>query len=147
MAIIDRNKKPFIQDRDTNVFIGVDLPFRKSEGSEGYFASTSTTIEAIRNNVKLLLLTRKGERIFQPNLGVDLSKFLFEQITPETILGIQNEIIETFNFWLPFITIRDIQIETSSTDGSSQKQISINVVFNLDKDPNTLESVQVELGE
>ena len=147
MAIIDRNKKPFIQDRDTNVFIGVDLPFRKSEGSEGYFASTSTTIEAIRNNVKLLLLTRKGERIFQPNLGVDLSKFLFEQITPETILGIQNEIIETFNFWLPFITIRDIQIETSSTDGSSQNQISINVVFNLDKDPNTLESVQVELGE
>ena len=78
MAIIDRNKKPFIQDRDTNVFIGVDLPFRKSEGSEGYFASTSTTIEAIRNNVKLLLLTRKGERIFHPNLGVDLSKFLLK---------------------------------------------------------------------
>ena len=147
MAILDTSKKPFIQDRDNDVFIGINLPFKKSEGSEGYFLSTTTTIEAVKNNVKLLLSTDKGERIFQPNLGIGLRRFLFEPITGETTLAIQNEIIETFNFWLPFITIKDIQVETTSADGTNPNQISINVIFNLDKDPNTLESVQVQIGE
>ena len=40
----DLTKKPYIHDRDERVFIGIDLPFRKSESKEGYFASTSTTI-------------------------------------------------------------------------------------------------------
>ena len=147
MAILDTSKKPFIQDRDNNVFIGINLPFKKSEGSEGYFLSTTTTIEAVKNNVRLLLSTDKGERIFQPNLGIGLRRFLFEPITGETTLAIQNEIIDTFNFWLPFITIKDIQVETTSADGTNPNQISINVIFNLDKDPNTLESVQVQIGE
>ena len=147
MAILDTSKKPFIQDRDNNVFIGINLPFKKSEGSEGYFLSTTTTIEAVKNNVRLLLSTDKGERIFQPNLGIGLRRFLFEPITGETTLAIQNEIVETFNFWLPFITIKDIKVETTSADGTNPNQISINVIFNLDKDPNTLESVQVQIGE
>ena len=147
MAILDTSKKPFIQDRDNDVFIGINLPFKKSEGSEGYFLSTTTTIDAVKNNVKLLLSTDKGERIFQPNLGIGLRRFLFEPITGETTLAIQNEIVDTFNFWLPFITIKDIQVETTSADGVNPNQISINVIFNLDKDPNTLESVQVQIGE
>ena len=147
MAILDTSKKPFIQDRDNDVFIGINLPFKKSEGSEGYFLSTTTTIEAVKNNVKLLLSTDKGERIFQPNLGIGLRRFLFEPFTCETRLAIQNEIVETFNFWLPFISIKDIQVETTSADGTNPNQISINVIFNLDKDPNTLESVQVQIGE
>ena len=147
MAILDTSKKPFIQDRDNNVFIGINLPFKKSEGSEGYFLSTTTTIEAVKNNVRLLLSTDKGERIFQPNLGIGLRRFLFEPITGETTIAIQNEIIETFNFWLPFISIKDIKVETTSADGTNPNQISINVIFNLDKDPNTLESVQVQIGE
>jgi len=147
LAVLDTSKKPFIQDRDNDVFIGINLPFKKSEGSEGYFLSTTTTIDAVKNNVKLLLSTDKGERIFQPNLGIGLRRFLFEPITGETTLAIQNEIIDTFNFWLPFITIKDIQVETTSADGTNPNQISINVIFNLDKDPNTLESVQVQIGE
>ena len=147
MAVLDTSKKPFIQDRDNDVFIGINLPFKKSEGSEGYFLSTTTTIEAVKNNVRLLLSTDKGERIFQPNLGIGLRRFLFEPITGETTLAIQNEIVDTFNFWLPFITIKDIQVETTSADGTNPNQISINVIFNLDKDPNTLESVQVQIGE
>ena len=147
MAILDTSKKPFIQDRDNDVFIGINLPFKKSEGSDGYFLSTTTTIDAVKNNVKLLLSTDKGERIFQPNLGIGLRRFLFEPITGETTLAIQNEIVETFNFWLPFITIKDIKVETTSADGTNPNQISINVIFNLDKDPNTLESVQVQIGE
>ena len=84
MAIIDLNKKPIIVDRNNDIFIGIDLPFRKSGGSEGWFASTSTTIKAVKNNIRLLLQTQKGERLMQPQLGLNLQKYLFEQITIDT---------------------------------------------------------------
>ena len=148
MAIKDISKKPFIEDRDTSVFIGIDLPFRKSNGSEGWFASTTTTIEAVKNNIKNLLSTHKGERYMQPNIGLNLRKFLFEQFTDELRLQIENDILDTFNFWLPFVQIKRLEVNMSSTtDGIGKNTLIINILFNITKDPNTLESVQIEIGE
>ena len=56
MAIIDTTKKPYIQDRDEDIFIGIDYPFHKSFGVDGWFKSTETTIEAVKNNIKMLLM-------------------------------------------------------------------------------------------
>ena len=149
MAIKDISKKPFIEDRDNNVFIGIDLPFRKSDGIEGWFASTTTTIEAVKNNIRNLLSTHKGERYMQPNIGLNLRKFLFEQFTDELRLQIENDILDTFEFWLPFIQVRDLKVQMSdATAGSvNNNKLIISVVFNITRDPNTLESVQVEIGD
>jgi len=147
MAILDRNKKPLVIDRNENIFIGIDLPFRKSDGSEGYFASSQFTIDAIKNNVRTLLNTEKGERFFQPNLGIDLRQYLFEPNVIDTRVAIENEIVDTFKTWLPFVNIRDIQITSNESDGIGKNKLSIYIEFNLNKDPNTLESIQVEVGE
>ena len=148
MAIKDTSKKPFIEDRDDNVFIGIDLPFRKSDGIEGWFASTTTTIKAVKNNIRNLLNTHKGERFMQPNIGLNLRKFQFEQFTDELRLQIENDILDTFEFWLPFIQVRDLKVQMSdATAGSvNNNKLIISVVFNITRDPNTLESVQVEIG-
>ena len=148
MAIKDLSKKPFIEDRDDNVFIGIDLPFRKSDGSEGWFASTKTTINVVKNNISNLLNTHKGERYLQPNIGLNLRKFLFEQFTDELRIQIENDILDTFDFWLPFIQVKNLEIQMSSaTDGVGKNKLTINVLFNITRDPNTLESVQVEIGD
>ena len=148
MAIKDLSKKPFVEDRDNNVFIGIDLPFRKSDGIEGWFASTTTTIKSVKNNIRNLLSTHKGERYMQPNIGLNLRKFLFEQFTDELRLQIENDILDTLDFWLPFIQVKDLKIEMSdATAGSVNNKLIISVVFNITRDPNTLESVQVEIGD
>ena len=148
MAIKDTIRKPFIDDRDENVFIGLDLPIRKGTGKDGYFASTSTTIEAVKNNIRNLLSTHKGERFMQPNIGLNLRKFQFEQFTDELRLQIENDILDTFEFWLPFVQVRDLKVQMSdATAGSvNNNKLIISVVFNIKRDPNTLESVQVEIG-
>ena len=143
MAIRDTSIKPYIQDRDENVFIGIDYPFHKSNGVEGWFKSTSTTIESVKNNVKLLLRTERGERLMQPNLGVALRRFLFQQIDSDTIISIQNEIIDSMGFWLPFVEIKDIKVSTDD----NRNIININITFNIVRDPNTLSSISVEIGE
>ena len=142
MPILDTTKRPQVVDRDELVFIGIDLPFRKSDGPEGWFASTSYSIDAVKQNVKLLLQTRKGERLMQPNLGLDLHKFLFEPFTDDLVLDIENDIVETFGTWLPFITIQDISIDMNEcTDNVSNNTLSIKIIFNLTQDPLMLVSV------
>ena len=145
MAFRDTKKKPFIEDRDDNIFIGIDLPFRRSDGKEGYFASTTTTIEAVKNNIKNLVQTNKGERFMQPELGLNLRSYMFEQVTDETIINIQNDIVDTFKVWLPFVEIQDIQVSANETDAVGRNKLLINIIFNITKDPTSLESVQVEI--
>ncbi len=148
MAVKDKNIKQFVQDRDDNIFIGIDLPFRRSDGVEGWFESTTDTISAVKNNIQNLLRTHRGERYLQPNFGLTLRNYLFEQFTEELKLKMENEILDTFEFWLPFVQVRNLDIKMSDDErGIGKNKLSINVLFNITKDPNTLQSVQVEIGD
>ena len=46
-GIKDTSRKPYIQDNDTKVKIGIDLPIRRGDDKDGFFATTSTTIESV----------------------------------------------------------------------------------------------------
>ena len=146
MAIKDTTKKPYIIDRDEEIFVGIDLPFRKSDGIDGWFASTTTTIEAVKNNIRNLLQTNDGERFFQPTLGVDLRQYMFEQVSDDIVLEIQNDILNKFAFWLPFVEVRDIEVSFKQVD-SEKNNINLSIVFNIKQDPNTTDSIQLEIGE
>ena len=142
MAIKDTSRKPYIQDNDTNVKVGIDLPIRRGKKIDGFFATTSTTIEAVKNNIRNLLQTNEGERFFQPNLGLNLRRYLFENITEDNIINIQDAILDKFEFWLPFVEVRDIQVlsRDNSTD-IGVNEVRVKIDFNIKQDPNTLESV------
>jgi len=141
MAIKDTSRKPYIEDNDTNIRVGIDLPIRRGNDKDGFFATTSTTIEAVKNNIRNLLNTNQGERLMQPNLGINLRRYLFGQITDETLLSIQDSITSTFNFWLPFVQIQNINLK----NGTNANSIVIDILFNIKQDPNTLESVQISI--
>ena len=144
MAIIDTSiTGSFIEDRDQNVFIGIDLPFYKSNGPEGYFASTKTTIEAVKNNIRNLIQTEKGERFLQPNLGINLRKFLFEPISLGLEDTIREDVLSTISLWLPFVNVT--QLDINLIDSIDRNQIKINVTFNINKAQNMLGSVQIEI--
>ena len=145
MAIKDTSRKPYIQDNDTNVKIGIDLPIRRDDTSGGYFASTSTTIEAVKNNIRNLLQTEEGERLFQPDLGIGLRKILFEHITNDNIINIQDTILDKIDFWLPFVEVRDIEVlSRDDTTDIGINEIRVKILFNIKQDPNTLDSVTLD---
>jgi len=147
MAIKDISRKPFIEDNDTNVKVGIDLPIRRDDALGGFFASTSTTIDAVKNNIRNLLQTNEGERFFQPNLGLNLRTLLFEHITTENLVGVQNAIMDKFEFWLPFVEIRNIQVLSNENDTSiGLNEIRVKILFNIKQDPNTLDSVTLDFN-
>jgi phage baseplate assembly protein W len=147
MAIKDTSKKPYIQDNDTRVKIGIDLPIRRGDDLDGFFATTSTTIEAVKNNIRNLLQTEEGERFFQPNLGLGLRSLLFEHATEVNLIGIQDTILDKFEFWLPFVEVRDIQVlSREDTTDIGVNEIRIKILFNIKQDPNTLDAVTLNFS-
>ena len=68
-------------DFNNDVAVGVKLPFGKPNG---LFSQSYTTEEQAVSNLKNLLLTRKGERPFQPLFGSDVYFQLFELIDLDT---------------------------------------------------------------
>ena len=147
MAIKDTSRKPYIEDNDTKVKIGIDLPIRRGDGLDGFFASTSTTIEAVKNNIRNLLQTNEGERFFQPNLGLNLRTLLFEHITNENLIGVQDAILDKIEFWLPFVEVRDIQVlSRDNTTDIGVNEIRVKILFNIKQDPNTLDSITLDFS-
>ena len=146
MDILDVSKKPYIADEDKNVFIGLKLPIQKSIGIEGYFSSTTTTIDAVKTNIVNLLQTNQGERIMQPTLGLNLREYLFEPFTDDLELQIQNEISENLGFWLPFVNIVELNVNIDSEYDIGTNKILIDITFSISRDPNTLSSIQVEIS-
>mgnify|MGYP001243423312 CR=1 FL=1 len=147
MAIKDTSRKPYIQDNDTNVKVGIDLPIRRGDDLDGFFATTSTTIEAVKNNIRNLLQTNEGERFFQPNLGLNLRRLLFEHISNENLIGVQDSILDKMEFWLPFVEVRDIQVlTTNNTTDIGVNEIRVKILFNIKQDPNTLDSVTLDFN-
>ena len=87
-------------------------------------------------------MTERGERLFQPFLGMNIRSFLFEQITDDTAIEIENDIVDTFQTWLPFVELRDIDVDLGDQD---RNKISINITFNIRNAPTELQSVGVVL--
>ena len=143
MAIADPRVNRFIEDKDTRVSVGLEMPLGRQPNGDGYFASTKTTIDAVKEDIKMLLLTQQGERLFQPLLGMNIRRFLFEQITENTVIEIENDIVSTFSRWLPFVQLNDINIDINEQD---QNRIKKDVKFNIANAPNDLQSVGVVLG-
>ena len=145
MAILDTSiSGSSIENRDLDVFIGIDLPFYKG-GSEGYFASTKITLDAVRNNLINLLKTNRGERYFQPLLGLNLREFLFQPITVDTEDQIRADIVSTISTWLPFVEIRELNVSVDGNSEFDRNKIKIDITFSLNELPNMLDSIQIEI--
>lgn len=118
-------------------FIGVTLPARR--GQTGMFDQSTTTLIQVRSNFKNLILTKKGERVGQPQLGCDLWRILFEPLTEETLENAKLAVSDAVDRWLPFIELTKFEIK--KTD--DQNIISIGCTYRFRNNPNVTDSITI----
>jgi phage baseplate assembly protein W len=82
-------------------------------------------------NLKTLLLTRKGERYSLPTFGTDLLKIIFEPNTNLIKERIEDIIMGPVSYWLPYINITDIIITTPEDDPTVNYDIQIKISFSV----------------
>ena len=83
---------------------------------EDGFLLTKNLNEVARQNLKMLVLTSPGEKIMDPNFGVGIYNFLFEQATPAIYDKILSRIHMQVKKYLPYIKIDNISFDSSSSD-------------------------------
>ena len=86
-----------------------------------------TDEEAVKEAIRNLVLTDKFERPFQPDLGCNIRKMLFENIMPETLELTKQIIQDTLNAYEPRANILSVDA-TSAIDDNT---INIRIVFNV----------------
>jgi phage baseplate assembly protein W len=81
--------------------------------------------ESVKEALKNLILTDKGERLFQPTLGSDVRKSLFDNMTPATIKMLEQNVKSTINNFEPRVTIINVEV---LPDYDNYK-VQINITF------------------
>ena len=71
---------------------------------------------AVKQAIVNLLMTSRGERPFQPNLGSDLRRILFNPLDASTAAQIGENIRETLDTYEPRISILQLDVDTNFDD-------------------------------
>ena len=99
--------------------MGINLKFPLRAYRRGFFEMNETTTAAVRENIKILLMTVKGERVVNPSVGTNIPTLmgqLFEQIEPgEMEARIGAEITTALATWMPEVQMVGITVHTQDT--------------------------------
>lgn len=72
--------------------------------------------EAVKDALRNLFLTDRGERPFQPELGSDIRASLFDLATPAALLILKQRVIDTINNHEPRINLIDVEVKSQYDD-------------------------------
>jgi uncharacterized protein len=93
-----------------------------------------TNEESIKESFKNLILTDRGERLFQPSLGSDVRASLFENVTPVALKILEERVRDVINNYEPRVSVIDVDV-TSLYD---ENRVKIIIYFYIKNNENPL---------
>jgi phage baseplate assembly protein W len=118
--------------------IGITLPIQI--GNMGYFQQSFDTLVQVKSNFINLILTRKGERVHQPEFGCGIHDYLFEQLTAENIEGARLSVINAVELWMPFLELIRFELNAAPNDLDNNR-IQLYVGYRLRKNPDIRDTI------
>ena len=96
-------------------YINIDFPFRDSEKGF-YFKLNQTDKDAIKADLLHLLLTNKGERLYMPEFGSDLRKYIFQPNDNITHSEIKDNLNQTIKKYIPNLVVDSINFKKNDIE-------------------------------
>lgn len=79
--------------------------------------------EAVKESIKNLILTDKGERLMQPLIGGNIRAMLFENITPAVLKMIEEQVRTTIEEYEPRAELIDVNVKSRIDDNKVEVTI------------------------
>jgi len=112
-----------------NRYINIDFPFKDS--NKGFYLNLNQTDrDAIRADLLHLLLTNKGERLYLPDFGSDLKKYIFEPNDEITHDEIRENLNDTIKKYIPNLIINNIIFKNNDIE----EAIVVEITFTVTED-------------
>jgi hypothetical protein len=93
-----------------------------------------TNEKSVVQSLKNIISTDLGERLFQPNIGSDIRRMLFENIAQENLTAVSSYIQTAILKNEPRVSLINIDV----TSYPEENGISITIYYNLINNPETL---------
>ena len=132
-----------VNDLTENNYKILGIGINRSSDTNGIFATNYTTLNQAKDNLKNLILTKKGERLMNPEFGCDVWNVLFEQMDGNSIENrIESTINDAVSIWLPYLNINEIVFDYNENDIDNNR-ISFDIKFSLKSNSNISDWVQI----
>ena len=82
---------------------------------------------AVKESIRNLILTDRGERLMQPNIGCDIRGSLFENITQSTMLILEQNIKSTIRTYEPRCNLRSVEVLANT----ETNELKVKIVFSV----------------
>ena len=112
-------------ERLSQGFKDISLSFQVNPLNYDIIAIKNET--AIPRSVRNLVLTIRGERFFDQNLGSNVNKLLFENVDSLTAASIQDEIRTTITNYEPRVNLRSVTVNPDY----DQNQFDITITYDI----------------
>ena len=123
-------------ERVSRGFKDISSSFKVNPLNEDLIAFKNET--AIARSVRNLILTRRGERFFNPILGSEVSALLFENIDLLTASAIKEEIRLTLENFEPRIELTEVKVEPDYDNSEFNVTLFYDII-GIDVEPQQLE--------
>ena len=111
-------------------YINIQFPFKDS--TEGFLVElTKDDNRAIKSDLMHLILTKRGERLYSPEFGTNLIRFIFEPNDGITQSEITSEIKQTVKRYIPNLQIN--KVETTYSD-ENEYTAKVRIDFTITED-------------
>ena len=102
----------------------LDLSFSSNVGlgdkpAQGGDISVDTDIQAVKNSIRNLFTTMKGQKVLDPNFGCSLESFLFEPVSELGAQAIGNLIYDGITQYEPRITVLQVYVVPNQNNSPS----------------------------
>lgn len=95
----------------SRAFLGVGWGFPLRLAADGS-VDTAAYEEDIRESIRIILGTRRNERVMRPDFGAGLEDFVFEPVSPTTIEALKQRVQEALIDWEPRINVDKVDVTT-----------------------------------
>ena len=87
----------------------------------------SVNENAVRDSIRSLIMTDRGERLFQPDIGCDIRGSLFDNMDPNTVLILKENITNTIKTYEPRCDLKEVLISANIDNNS----VSVKIIFSV----------------
>lgn len=96
---------------DAKAFLGRGWAYPVQADTSGQDVLRAEHEEDIRQAVRIILETNRGERVMRPDFGAGLNDFVFEPINTTTLSLIRHRVEEALITWEPRIRVKEVEVK------------------------------------
>ena len=97
------------------------------KGNEIIDLKVDYDLNAVKNSLRNMFMTNRGEKLLNPYFGIGLASFVFDQVTQSTAKIIGDAILTNINTFEPRVQVNRVNVIANEDDNSYTINIIVSV--------------------